>query len=145
MAAGIAVAAILATSFPTTEVYAASDSIFPSAGASRAAGIGTSIYDIRANAARNAARKNAAITQATSNGVALEASKASVVGTSDDEASDTTDKSKKKSKKSDKKSDKNTEAEEVKLPIPQPVMWLRLRLLLLRLFWKVQRLMVFLL
>jgi len=90
IAAGIAVATIVATSVPTTEVYAASSSIFPSAGASLAAGLGTSLNDIRANVARNAAKKNAYATHlAIANGSSkkdIEVNKASVVGTSDDDA-----------------------------------------------------------
>jgi len=92
IAAGIALSAIVATSFPTSSVYAATSSIFPSAGASLAAGIGTSIYDIRANVARNAAKKNAYVTHsAILNGESnLEVSKAAVVSSDKgDESQDT--------------------------------------------------------
>lgn len=91
IAAGIAAAAVVATSFPTTSVYAASSSIFPSAGASLAAGNGISLSDIRANVARNAAKKAAAATHSQVAGTSgLEVNKASVVGTSEDTSSSST-------------------------------------------------------
>ena len=86
-AAGVAVAAIVVTSFPATEVMAATNSIFPAAGASLAAGVGTSINDIRANVARNAAKKNAYITHSAiaSGGKNLEVNKAAVVASDSEE------------------------------------------------------------
>ena len=88
IAAGIAVAAIVATSIPTDNVYAASTSIFPAAGASLAAGNGISISDIRANVARNAARKVAADTHSkVSSSSGLEVSRASLVGSSEETSS----------------------------------------------------------
>lgn len=92
IAAGIALTAIVATSFPSVEVAASSNSIFPAAGASLAAGAGTSIRDIRATVARNAAKKSAvsmhsAIIDA-SDDEDLEVKKSSIVSTEDDASGD---------------------------------------------------------
>ena len=59
LAAGIALTAIVATSVPTANIYASSDAMFPAAGAALAAGNGTSFKDIKAQAARNAAKQSA--------------------------------------------------------------------------------------
>ena len=86
MAAGIAAAAILATSIPSTQVYASSSSVFPAAGAMLATGNGISFNDIKANIARNAAKRskaNAAV-QGDSDS-ALKMKKASIVSTSENE------------------------------------------------------------
>ena len=87
IAAGAALCALVATSFPATTVSAASSSIFPAAGGALAAGQGTSIKDIRANVARNAA-KNLAVSahdsSASSSKDSLDVKKASIVAADGD-------------------------------------------------------------
>lgn len=88
IAAGIALCAIIATSFPATEVSAASNSIFPAAGGALAAGQGTSIRDIRANVARNAAKNLAVSTHSTLLGSSnddIDVKKSSVVASQEEE------------------------------------------------------------
>lgn len=54
----IAAAVTVATSFPISDVKAASSYVFPAAGVALAAGNGVSLADIRANVARNAAKQS---------------------------------------------------------------------------------------
>lgn len=87
MAAGVALTAFIISSIPSTEVLAASNSIFPAAGGALAAGQGTSIRDIRANAARNAAKNLAVSTHNAaldSSKGSLDVKKASLVSSSED-------------------------------------------------------------
>ena len=67
--AGLSVAAIVATSVPDVEAFAATSSVFPAAGGALAAGNGTSLSDIRAKAARDAAKKAVVSTHSKIKGV----------------------------------------------------------------------------
>lgn len=87
-AALIALSAIITTSIPSATVFAANSSVFPAAGASLAVGNGTSMKDIRANIARNAAKNASAAHSQDGNEEELKVKRAAVVANKDGESSE---------------------------------------------------------